>query len=151
MMDDTMPTSHIAEELCRMGTILGNRDADDMDFFLCDGCERNCRIITKKDRGEPNCCPFGILLSSGTIKKVTAPRENESEDVGHPTHYGGKDNPYETIKVADALGWGLIGSKFNALKYLMRSGDKDRESELEDLEKCKWYIQHAIELLEGEE
>ena len=126
-------------------------DSTDVDFFLCDGCERNCRIITKKDRGEPKCCPFGILLSSGTIKKVTAPSEYTSENVDHPSHYGGKDNPYETIKVADALGWGLIGSKFNALKYLMRAGNKDGESELKDLNKCKWYIQHAIELLEGKE
>ena len=39
----------------------------EIDYFLCNGCERNCRIITKKDRGEPNCCPFGILLSSGTM------------------------------------------------------------------------------------
>ena len=126
-------------------------DSTDVDFFLCDGCERNCRIITKKDRGEPNCCPFGILLSSGTIKKVMAPSEYISEGVDHPAHYGGKDNPYETIKVADALGWGLIGSKFNALKYLMRGGNKDGESELKDLEKCKFYIQHAIELLEAKE
>lgn len=126
-------------------------DSTDVDFFFCDGCERDCRIITKKDRGEPNCCPFGILLSSGTIKKVTAPSEYTSENVDHPSHYGGKDNPYETIKVADALGWGLIGSKFNALKYLMRAGNKDGESELKDLNKCKWYVQHAIELLEGKE
>lgn len=126
-------------------------DSAEIDYFLCNGCERNCRIIARKDRGEPNCCPFGILLSSGTIKKVMAPSEYISEDVDHPTHYGGRDNPYETIKVADALGWGLIGSKFNALKYLMRGGNKGGESELKDLEKCKWYIQHAIELLEGEE
>ena len=126
-------------------------DSSDVDFFLCDRCERNCRIIARKDRGELNCCPFGIPLSSGTIKKVMAPSEYISEDVDHPTHYGGRDNPYETIKVADALGWGLIGSKFNALKYLMRGGNKGGESELKDLEKCKWYIQHAIELLEGKE
>lgn len=126
-------------------------DSTDVDFFHCTGCERECRILSKKGTGEPHCCPFGILIQSGTISKVTVPSEYVSENVDHPSHYGGKDNPYETIKVADALGWGLIGSKFNALKYLMRAGNKDGESELKDLEKCKWFIQHAIELLEGKE
>ena len=27
------------------------------------------------------------------------------EQVNHPEHYGGKDNPYETIKIIDAMGW----------------------------------------------
>ena len=26
------------------------------------------------------------------------------EQVNHPEHYGGKDNPYETIKIIDAIG-----------------------------------------------
>lgn len=124
-------------------------DSTDVDFFLCDGCERNCRIITKKDRGEPNCCPFGILLSSGTIEKVTAPSGYTSENVDHPTHYGGRGNPYETIKVIEALGWVDNFCKGNAMKYLMRAGKKDPEREVEDLEKAVFYLNYLIEILKS--
>lgn len=75
---------------------------------------------------------------------------NTKEMVNHPDHYGGAGNPYETIKVLKAWlspeqyrGF-LIG---NALKYLSRAGKKD--SELQDLEKAKWYLQRRIEDLHG--
>lgn len=68
--------------------------------------------------------------------------------VDHPQHYGGKDNPYEAIKVIDA--WGLDFSLGNAVKYISRAGKKT-DSPLEDLEKAKWYICHAIELLKSNE
>jgi hypothetical protein len=64
------------------------------------------------------------------------------DNVSHPKHYGGKDNPYEAIKVIDA--WGLDFCLGNVVKYVSRAGKKN-ESALEDLEKAKWYICHAIE------
>ena len=64
------------------------------------------------------------------------------DNVDHPKHYGGKDNPYEAIKVIDA--WGLDFALGNAVKYISRAGKKT-DSPLEDLEKAKWYICHAIE------
>lgn len=66
------------------------------------------------------------------------------QNVHHPQHYGGKDNVYEAIKVIDA--WGLDFALGNAVKYISRAGKKT-ESPLEDLEKAKWYICHAIEKL----
>ena len=58
------------------------------------------------------------------------------EQVNHPKHYGGGDNPYEAIKVIDAwdLGFSL--------------GKKGKDKELEDLRKALWYLQHHIETLE---
>tara|TARA_B100002019_G_C21253481_1_gene592520 strand:- start:85 stop:441 length:357 start_codon:yes stop_codon:yes gene_type:complete len=65
-------------------------------------------------------------------------------NVNHPIHYGGKDNPCETIKVIESLG---ILSGFcigNAIKYLMRAGKKDQHKTIEDLEKAIWYIDYFI-------
>ena len=65
--------------------------------------------------------------------------------VNHPTHYGGEENPYEAIKVIDA--WDLGFSLGNAVKYISRAGKKNKEKEIEDLEKAVWYIQHHIKTL----
>jgi hypothetical protein len=68
------------------------------------------------------------------------------EAVDHPDHYGGKDNPYEAIKVIEA--WDLGFSLGNAVKYISRAGKKDPSKELEDLKKAAWYLQRRIEQLE---
>ena len=44
------------------------------------------------------------------------------EQVNHPSHYGGKDNPYEAIKVIDA--WNLDFCLGNVVKYISRAGKK---------------------------
>ena len=66
------------------------------------------------------------------------------EQVNHPKHYGGENNPYEAIKVIDA--WDLGFSLGNTVKYISRAGKKDKE--LQDLKKALWYLQHHIETLE---
>jgi hypothetical protein len=66
------------------------------------------------------------------------------EEVNHPSHYGGADNPYETIKVIQA--WGLDFELGNAVKYISRAGKKGNE--LVDLKKARWYLDCKIELLE---
>jgi len=63
--------------------------------------------------------------------------------VDHPPHYGGAENPYEAIKVIDA--WGVGFCLGNVLKYICRAGKKG--SELKDLEKARWYLDHEIERL----
>jgi hypothetical protein len=72
----------------------------------------------------------------------------------HPVHYGGKDNPYETVKVieawfADAQIHPIVGMfLFNTIKYLSRAGKKNGETLLEDLKKARWYLDRAITWLE---
>lgn len=66
--------------------------------------------------------------------------------VNHPTHYGGKDNPYEAIKVIEA--WGLGFSLGNVIKYISRAGIKT-ESPIEDLEKALWYLQRELNNLKS--
>lgn len=63
--------------------------------------------------------------------------------VNHPSHYGGKDNPYEAIKVIRA--WDLGFSLGNAIKYIARAGKKDPDKRIEDLRKALWYIQEEID------
>lgn len=66
-----------------------------------------------------------------------------SSKVNNPTYYGGKDNPYEAIKVIEA--WGLGFCLGNVVKYVSRAGKKDPLKYKEDLEKAKWYLEREIE------
>jgi hypothetical protein len=66
-------------------------------------------------------------------------------NVDHPHHYGGKNNPYEAIKVIEA--WKLDFCIGNAVKYISRAGKK--QNEIEDLEKAIWYIKRKVERLKS--
>jgi hypothetical protein len=74
------------------------------------------------------------------------PPPPEREQVNHPQHYGGENNPYEAIKVIEA--WELGFSLGNTVKYISRAGKKGKDKELEDLRKALWYLQHHIETIE---
>lgn len=69
-----------------------------------------------------------------------------SEQVNHPLHYGGENNPYEVIKVIEA--WDLDFCLGTAVKYIPRAGKKHRRTEVEDLKKAIWYINRRIQQLE---
>lgn len=71
-----------------------------------------------------------------------------SEAVNHPSHYGGKDNPYEAIKVIEA--WGLGFCLGNTVKYLSRAGKKAAETTVQDLEKARWYLDREIARMKGQ-
>jgi hypothetical protein len=64
------------------------------------------------------------------------------EQVNNPKHYGGKDNPYEAIKVIEA--WELGFSLGNTVKYISRAGFKNPNKGIEDLEKARWYLDRHI-------
>ena len=65
------------------------------------------------------------------------------ELVNHPKHYGGKDNPYEAIKVIEA--WDLGFCLGNTVKYISRAGKKDET--IQELEKALWYLKREIKNL----
>ena len=67
--------------------------------------------------------------------------EDENTSVIHPKHYGGKDNPYEAIKVIEA--WGVGFNLGNTLKYISRAGKKDNI--IQDLEKALFYLDREIQ------
>lgn len=65
------------------------------------------------------------------------------EKVDHPDHYGGDNNPYEAIKIIEALG--LDFHLGNVVKYISRAGKKS-ENALEDMQKAKWYLDRWLEI-----
>lgn len=69
--------------------------------------------------------------------------------VNHPDHYGGKDNPYEVVKVLFA--WGLWTNAYlwNTVKYIARHARK--HNPLEDLRKARWYLDEEIKRREAAE
>lgn len=75
----------------------------------------------------------------------TIDEETKKEMVNHPQHYGGKDNPYEAIKVIEA--WNLGFCLGNTVKYIARAGKKD--ATLQELEKAKWYLDREIEKMKA--
>jgi hypothetical protein len=66
----------------------------------------------------------------------------ENENVEHPQHYGGKNNPFETIKVIDS--WGLNFFLGNVVKYISRAGKKNPDKLVQDLKKARFYLDHEI-------
>jgi hypothetical protein len=70
----------------------------------------------------------------------------EKDMVNNPSHYGGKDNVYEVIKIIEHYNLDFhIG---NLVKYVIRAGKKNPEKELEDLKKARFYLDRKIENLE---
>lgn len=81
-------------------------------------------------------------------KKRTKQRKRTNyEYINHPKHYGGADDPYETIKVIYAKR-GLNGVLALADKHLGRMGAKPGESELQDLKKARFYLDWLIERID---
>lgn len=76
-----------------------------------------------------------------------------SNNVNHPSHYGG-DTLYETIKVMEAWYGIEVVKNFclgNVLKYISRVGKKAGADKLTDLQKAQWYLNKVIELVERQE
>lgn len=71
-----------------------------------------------------------------------------NEMVNHPTHYGGEENVYEVIKVCEAWELDKDAYLFNVVKYIARAGKKDKQKEIEDLNKALWYLNRKIENLQ---
>ena len=74
--------------------------------------------------------------------------EQAAKMVDHPSHYGGADDPFEHVKVAEAKGWDRDAMIYNCTKYLWRYGRKAGADVLEDLRKARWYLDRRIQQLE---
>lgn len=77
--------------------------------------------------------------------------ETVSDNVNHPSYYTSHPSGIECIEITRHYCFD-IG---NAIKYLWRAGLKkdagleDKEKEIEDLRKAKWYIDDRIKQLGG--
>ena len=106
----------------------------------------NLNVCVCGGTGPCQCPPPKVEQVNNMPGHRNPPPPPEKEQVNHPKHYGGEDNPYEAIKVIDA--WELGFSLGNTVKYISRAGKKGKDKELEDLRKALWYLQHHIETLE---
>lgn len=74
---------------------------------------------------------------------------SKKELINHPSHYGGKDNPYEAIKVLEArmTREEVIGF-LKASVYTYNDRAKYKGNELEDYKKGLWYQNRLVEFME---
>lgn len=100
-------------------------------------------VVTCGYPDEPcSCGQHGTQLQPHVKPVKLAP-----ERVDHPAHYGGKDNPYEVIKVLRE--W-LTPDEFrgfvkgNVIKYLARANLKGATQE--DHKKAAWYARELAEV-----
>lgn len=102
------------------------------------------RALSKAQSANPAETPAEILCPD-----VAPPAPDPSDAVNHPPHYGGKDDPYEVIKVAEVWGFDKDAYLFNVLKYIARSDKKG--ATLEDHKKARFYLDRKIKRLEDEQ
>ena len=73
------------------------------------------------------------------------PATPKPDVVNHPTHYAeGWSNGAEVIDITE----NLPGNRANVVKYVARAGRKNPDTELEDLEKARWYLNREIARIE---
>ena len=71
------------------------------------------------------------------------------EEIDHPDHYGGGENPYEAIEIIRHT---LTPEEFrgyikgNVMKYTIRAGKKVGASEAKDLAKAEWCLNYMNSL-----
>ena len=68
-----------------------------------------------------------------------------TDNVNNPKHYTSDPSGIECIEISE--NWSFCLG--NALKYIWRSGKKDAEAEIQDLQKAAWYINDEIKRLEN--
>lgn len=95
-------------------------------------------------------------ISQDTIVYPISMKESDtdcqqSSNVNHPSYYGGVDNPYEAIKIIDALGLTKGFCLGSAIKYLVREGSKQDNPAVQDLQKAAWYLNYYIDSLNKKE
>ena len=65
----------------------------------------------------------------------------EIDDPINPSHYkNGFSNGAQVIDITE----NLIGNRSNIVKYVARAGRKNPATEMQDLEKARWYLDREI-------
>lgn len=59
--------------------------------------------------------------------------------VNHPPHYTAYKG-VEVIELTEQMNF----NRGNAIKYIARAGLKSKDTEIEDLEKARWYIEREL-------
>lgn len=87
------------------------------------------------------------LAATMTTDTIDVPTVESNDDaIEHPSHYN-----IGNIEVIDAIedwNFGFGFNRGNAIKYIVRAGRKNKDTEIKDLKKALWYINREIERLE---
>lgn len=86
----------------------------------------------------PNCQWTNFLYGPEAVKP---PVRADADMVNHPPHYTSHPSGVECIDVVEHYDF-LLG---NIIKYAWRAGLKEGSSRIDDLRKCAWYAQRAVE------
>ena len=108
----------------------------------CDGCRHACGSAV---------CNACLRADEDSVDDYWEPAPVEDTDqappadkVHSPAHYN--QFPVEVIQLTRHLNF----NRGNVVKYLCRAGSKAPESEVEDLQKARWYLDDEIQRLTGE-
>ena len=74
------------------------------------------------------------------VKQAKPPRD----DVNHPSHYNSHPSGVECIAITQHMNF----CRGNAIKYIWRAGEKDKDKEIDDLRKAIRYIEIEIKRIE---
>ena len=66
--------------------------------------------------------------------------------VDHPLHYNSHPSGVEAIEITERLAF----CPGNAIKYIWRAGEKNKDKEIQDLRKAVWYLSRWISLVPPE-
>jgi len=88
---------------------------------------------------------YSKIRSVDGIMALLDEKCKDDDPVNHPSHY----TAYPGVEVIQ-LTRHMSFNRGNAVKYTARAGLKDKNTEIQDLEKAVWYLQDEIKLLKGE-
>lgn len=89
---------------------------------------------------------LGTECTNAYFKNAWKLYETDHDPVNQPKHYTGHKSGVECIQITEHMNF-CLG---NALKYIWRSGLKDSENNVQDLEKAVWYLNREITRLKGD-
>lgn len=81
----------------------------------------------------------GLVFDSEIVEDDSA-----NDDVNHPSHYTSYKG-IEVIQLTEQMNF----NRGNSVKYVARAGLKNPETEIQDLEKAKWYLEREIQRLKN--
>lgn len=143
---------HLVEETTELREVLGNLSSPKGSLS-----NEDVAALKLKAAGEAvDVANMAMMLTDVLVDLIedqqpSRLREGESTGlplggaVNHPKHYN--QGGIEVIEVIKAFGWAVPFCLGNAVKYILRAEHKNNT--VEDLEKARWYLDYALELLKA--
>lgn len=130
--------------------IMFNAERKDADVYICTSVSTDYKYIARFR--EEDIMMFGTKFDIVTKGEGEAANK-KTEQVSHPSHYAWLKDlcGVEPIEICQHFDF----SVGNALKYLMRNGNVERnltekEQRIQDLEKAIYYIKNEIDLIKND-